>query len=82
MHSFGRYLLVFNHSLAWSQVPVVPPGEGVMAGLAAELQAAQLYSEEARTAVALRRSMQDMEQRWQQPWHLHSLTPTVFQTQQ
>ena len=43
---------------------VVPPGEGVMAGLAAELQAAQLYSEEARTAVALRRSMQDMEERW------------------
>ena len=43
---------------------VVPPGEAVMAGLAAELQAAQLYSEEARTAVALRRSMQDMEQRW------------------
>ena len=43
---------------------MVPPGEGVMAGLAAELQAAQLYSEEARTAVALRRSMQDLEERW------------------
>ena len=51
-------------SLVWSQVPVVSPGEAVMAGLAAELQAAQLYSEEARTAVALRRSMQDMEERW------------------
>ena len=66
MHSFGRYLLVFNQIFDLVQVSVsaVPPGEGVMAGLAAELQAAQLYSEEARTAVALRRSMQDMEERW------------------
>ena len=64
MHSFGRYLLVFNQIYGLVQVPVVPLGDGVMAGLAAELQAAQLYSEEARTAVALRRSMQDMEERW------------------
>ena len=64
MHSLGRYLLVFNQISGLVQVSPVPPGEAVMAGLAAELQAAQLYSEEARTAVALRRSMQDMEERW------------------
>ena len=64
MHSFGHYLLVFKQISGLVQVSPVPPGEGVMAGLAAELQAAQLYSEEARTAVALRRSMQDMEERW------------------
>ena len=61
------WTLVFNQISGLVQVSPVspgPPGEGVMAGLAAELQAAQLYSEEARTAVALRRSMQDMEQRW------------------
>ena len=61
MHSLGRYLLELKQISGLVQVS---PGEGVMAGLAAELQAAQLYSEEARTAVALRRSMQDMEQRW------------------
>ena len=64
MHSFGRYLLVLKQISGLVQVSPVSPGEDVMAGLAAELQAAQLYSEEARTAVALRRSMQDMEERW------------------
>ena len=64
MHSFGRYLLVFNQISGLVQVSPGPPGEGVMAGLAAELQAVQLYSDEARTAVALRRSMQDIEEQW------------------